>query len=846
MIVGLSILIGAIGLCILLVLLLQTLQTIHSTKKYSSQSKQAGMVDLLNYASLVDDGVIVCKNGSLMAAWMYSGEDNASSTNAYRNIVSFRVNNALKNMGSGWMIHVDAIRKESASYSDKKHSHFPDPISQAIENERRAFFETKGSVYESVFVLTITYFPPNMKEARFIEMLFDDDKKDPSSKERTIGLITQFERDCQRIENDLSTVLEMHRLKGVKHITEEGVQVTNDDFLRYLHLCVTGKNHPVRLPDNPMYLDSLIGAEELYTGVTPKIGNNFIQCISIEGFPLDSTPGILTKLSEMPCQYRWNSRFIFMDHHEALSHLEKYRKKWKQKVRGFMDQIFQTNSGTIDEDALSMVEDAQSAIAELNSGMIAQGYYTSVVVIMHPDRDFLQSIADKVKVAIEAEAFSARIETINNLEAFMGSLPGHGVENVRRPLINTMNLADLLPTSSIWNGREECPCPLYPANSPALMHCVTSGNTPFRLNLHIRDLGHTMVFGPTRAGKSTFLATVALQMRRYPNMTIYAFDKGLSMLPACKAVGGNHFTIGDDNDTLNFSPLQFLDTQADQAWAMDWIESILALNDVKVTPGQRNEIAQTIVSMSKNGASTITEFCGSIQDLAIREALTQYKIDGMMGTLLDADKDGLSLSKFTVFEIEELMDMGDKYALPVLLYLFRRIERSLHGQPTAIFLDEAWLMLDHPVFRKKIREWLKAFAKKNCLVILATQNLTDAANSGILDVIVESTATKIFLPNIYARDEDSSALYRRMGLNDRQIEIISNAIPKRQYYYVSESGRRIFELALGPVALAFVGATDKESIATIKQLEKQYGRNWAEQWLSLNNVNYHPNLGEVA
>lgn len=182
MIVGLSILIGAIGLCILLVLLLQTLQTIHSTKKYSSQSKQAGMVDLLNYASLVDDGVIVCKNGSLMAAWMYSGEDNASSTNAYRNIVSFRVNNALKNMGSGWMIHVDAIRKESASYSDKKHSHFPDPISQAIENERRAFFETKGSVYESVFVLTITYFPPNMKEARFIEMLFDDDKKDPHRK----------------------------------------------------------------------------------------------------------------------------------------------------------------------------------------------------------------------------------------------------------------------------------------------------------------------------------------------------------------------------------------------------------------------------------------------------------------------------------------------------------------------------------------------------------------------------------------------------------------------------------------------------------------------------------------
>ena len=70
------------------------------------------------------------------------------------------------------MIHVDAIRKNLLHTQTKSTPTSPDPISQAIENERRAFFETKGSVYESVFVLTITYFPPNMKEARFIEMLF--------------------------------------------------------------------------------------------------------------------------------------------------------------------------------------------------------------------------------------------------------------------------------------------------------------------------------------------------------------------------------------------------------------------------------------------------------------------------------------------------------------------------------------------------------------------------------------------------------------------------------------------------------------------------------------------------
>ncbi len=146
-------------------------------------------------------------------------------------------------------------------------------------------------------------------------------------------------------------------------------------------------------------------------------------------------------------------------------------------------------------------------------------------------------------------------------------------------------------------------------------------------------------------------------------------------------------------------------------------------------------------------------------------------------------------------------------------------------------------MLGHETFREKIREWLKSLRKANCMVIMATQSLSDASRSGILDVIVESTATKIFLPNIFARDEDTAALYRRMGLNNRQIEIIATAIPKRQYYYVSEKGRRLYDLALGPLALAFVGASDKESIAAIQELEVRHGSLWVDEWLKLHNLN---------
>ncbi len=197
----------------------------------------------------------------------------------------------------------------------------------------------------------------------------------------------------------------------------------------------------------------------------------------------------------------------------------------------------------------------------------------------------------------------------------------------------------------------------------------------------------------------------------------------------------------------------------------------------------------------------------------------------------------MEFSDLTVFEIETLLSLGDRYALPVLLYLFRRIEKNLTGQPAVIVLDEAWIMLGHPVFRNKIQEWLKTLRKANCLVLMATQSLTDAAHSGILDHILEATATKIFLPNLYARDEDTSALYRRMGLNNRQIEILASAVPKKQYYTVSESGRRLYELAIGAFTLAFVGFSDKESIAEIIQLEANHGEQWIDCWLERKKVN---------
>src|SRR5690242_19722785 len=137
----LALLIAATGILFLTVLYGRIREAGKERRLKKHRALDAGLADLLNYAAVVDDGVIVGKNGSFMAAWLYRGEDNASATEAQRNLVSFRINQALSGLGNGWMIHVDAVRRPAPHYPERGLSHFPDPVTTAIDEERRQLFE---------------------------------------------------------------------------------------------------------------------------------------------------------------------------------------------------------------------------------------------------------------------------------------------------------------------------------------------------------------------------------------------------------------------------------------------------------------------------------------------------------------------------------------------------------------------------------------------------------------------------------------------------------------------------------------------------------------------------------
>ena len=302
-------------------------------------------------------------------------------------------------------------------------------------------------------------------------------------------------------------------------------------------------------------------------------------------------------------------------------------------------------------------------------------------------------------------------------------------------------------------------------------------------------------------------------------------------------MGGDWHDLGgaladDVAEPVALQPLARIDDAGELAWAADWIATLLARETVAITPELKEHLWSALTSLSSAPIAerTITGLSVLLQSNALKQALQPYTVAGPWGRLLDAETERIGEAEVQAFETEGLIGAGA--APTVLSYLFHRIEDRFDGRPTLLMIDEGWLALDDKGFAGQLREWLKTLRKKNASVIFATQSLADIDGSAIAPAIIESCPTRVFLPNERALEPQIAAIYRRFGLNDRQIEILSLATPKRDYYCQSRRGNRVFDLGLSEVALAFAAASSKTDQAAIAEALVAHGREgFAAAWL---------------
>jgi type IV secretion/conjugal transfer VirB4 family ATPase len=780
--------------------------------------------DYLPWAMLVAPGVVLNKDGSFQATARFRGPDVRSSTP--EELVSFaaRANNVFRRLGHGWAVYVEADRREITSYPEGA---FEDDLSRLVDSERAAAFEQAGSQFETVHHLTLQWTPAPDSSRKASAFFFEADRKTAPAKRARAG-----KPAGATVRHGLDRRVAHEALEAFQRaVTQafgmfEGIvaafhRLTDDETLSYLKRQVSPRATPVRAAASAAFLDGCLCDAPLVGGVAPMLGDQHLRILTIKGFPPFTHPGVLDDLNAAAMTYRWMTRFLSLDREGAERELVKRRRLWfsKHKSMGALVKEMLTREAATfaNPDAIAKSEEVDEALQELGSELIGFGYLTSTLVVMGETAEEADEKLRTAERIIASRGFVAVAETLNAVEAWLSSLSGHAWANVRHPMVSTLNLAHVAPLSTAWAGDARN----RHLDAPALSVARTDGSTPFRLDLHVGDVGHTMVVGPTGAGKSVLLSFLALQWRRFAGAKVFVFDKGGSARAAVLGMGGTAIDLGGTG-VAAFQPLARIETPQGRADALNWIMTILAQEGLADAPEIKEPVWSALGSLRSAPPEQrhLTGLRLLVQNAAVQAALLPYTQEGAMGGVFDGAEDRLTLSDIVLFEMEEIM-ARPRAAAPALLHLFDRLEEKFDGKPALLILDEAWLFLDSPIFAARIREWLKTLRKKNVAVVFATQSLADIADSAIAPALIESCPTRIFLPNERAFEPQQRQAYERFGLNATEIELIATAQRKRHYYYTSPRGRRLFELGLGPIALAFCAASDPAIRALMTGLERE-------------------------
>jgi len=644
------------------------------------RSKAAHLADFLPWAALAAEGVVLNKDGSFQRTARFRGPDLDSATPSELIATTARLNSALRRLGSGWAIFVEAQRIPALDYPADS---FPDPVSALVDIERREQFREEGAHFESRYFLTLVWLPPAEDATRAEGWLYEGRSApgvDP--RETLTGFIDRSGRLLNLVEGFMPEVR----------------WLDDAETLTYLHSTVSTRRQRVRMPETPMHLDALLADEPLAGGLEPRLGDQHLRTLTIIGLPSVTFPGVLDELNRLAFEYRWSTRAIMLDKVDATKLLSRIRRQWfakRKSVAAILKEVMTNEASTLlDSDASNKAADADLALQELGADYAGMAYVTATVTVWDRDPAIAAEKLRLVEKIIQGRDFTVIPEGMNAIEAWLGSLPGQTYANVRQPPISTLNLAHLIPLSAVWAGPERDGY----FGAPPLLYGKTEGSTPFRFSLHVGDVGHTLIVGPTGAGKSVLLALMAMQFRRYREAQVFAFDFGGSIRAAAIGMGGDWQDLGgmladDAEDGVQLQPLARIDEPAERAWAADWLATIIVSEGVTVDPLAKDRLWSALGSLASAPVAerTLTGLAVLLQDQTLKQALAPYCVGGAWGRLLDAEAERIGDAVVQAFETEQLCcqiaadfhsDLFRMMALSRVISLWMRATRmTLAGFP---------------------------------------------------------------------------------------------------------------------------------------------------------------------
>lgn len=737
-----------------------------------------GFAELVPWMILLTPALVLNKDGSLLAVFEMRGVDAEGVPVVEVDHQVRALEHALRSFDERFALWWTVDRRRVAAPIAAR---FADPVSEHLDQLWCQAF-ADAAQFANRHTVAVTFAPTGETTGRWT-----------LSRRASFALdAARLDLACTRFEDALRAFTETLPDLGLSRLVDEGL-------LGLLHdrVAPAGEGQRVCLPDPPCYLDTWLPDNALsVTDDRLRFGHLDqveIGALAIKGWPGSTWPGALDSLLSTPGELSIVLAFRFEHAERAARRIrdaERHHRNLQKTFTAYLKEaITREESAMVNEGRLRLAADAAEALAYLTAEGGAFGHCALIVLTRGTVATELDVTTREAASRLRRVGYLVLRERLNLLGAFSVSIPGQWAMSPRWHLVANANLADLAPIRShdAGSARNAHLSQQLGSVQPALARLPTDAQTPLFFDLHVGDVGHAIVLGPSGSGKSVLMNFLLGQSRKYPGSRVIIFDKNYSCRIATLLQGGAHVDVGSEHGEVRLNPLALLRDKGQWEWLAGWLELLLTARGHEMSSDDDRALRIALGLLGAQPPGT-WQLCSLVPLLPgqLAEALLPWVGDALLARYFDHSTDTFSLSDFCCIEIGELF-RDARLACAFLEYAFHRLELELDGRPAVIYVEEAWFMLGEPRFCARLNDWLRTMRKKNAAVVLATQSLDEIDRSAIFASVVDNIPTRIYLANPHAGAHRRLYL-ERFALNDVQLARIRDATPKRDYY-ITQPGR---------------------------------------------------------
>lgn len=760
--------------------------------------------ELVNLYGFVDEHVFLTKTGDLSVILEVRGVDYECLDGATIDGLTKRLESALKLFDERYRVYQYLFKRNNETIPYKLYG---SPVVDTAIQNRIAYLASKA---DALFSLSIYYvvFYEGFRPSRRLSNVLQEFPAHPgrtfrnlighlSTKKQVVLMAAEIGKAqaalLQKIE---SFILQVSDFLPVRLLDKQGAFRVLKKTLNFAPL----KLEQAKLKHDT-FLDYYVCESHLecHRGHL-RLDDYHVKVLTLKEPSAQSFPLILQRLLEVGANYYVVTEWKKEDSGKTRRLIQAKRRHFHNTKHSFFSQVNLNDAPQrdvlTDDSKESQVRELGDAVQQVELQGNYFGHFSLTVVIYDLDLAKVDRACAEFYKVFSVHDAQLYEEKYNLLNAFLAAVPGNYAFNLRYLYLLNTNYADFSFLFTLHCGE--------PRNRQLRQEYLavleTNHRTPYFLNLHYRDVAHTMILGRTGAGKSFLLNFLITNLQKYAPYT-FIFDLGGSFESLTHLFGGSYVQLGLESQSFKINPFSLSPTKENLDFLALFLKVLMqGSGDGEPDPATERDLYHQIENLyAVDPALRTLSVLSNILGHGMAERLAKWTRGGQFGFLFDNAEDTISFSRFQCFDFQK-MSQYPELLEPLLFYILHRAnaviaDREIGSAFKAFFIDEAWVFLKNPSIQRYVVEALKTWRKHNAAMVLSTQSLDELRRSDILDVIIESCATKIFLAN---PDMDRDLYRRQFHLNENEVELIAGLIPKQQFLIKTPELAKVANLTVDP------------------------------------------------